>query len=805
MLKNYLKIALRHAWRNPSTTLINLSGLSIGITICFLIGLFVWDEWQFDQHHPDKDRIYRITAERGGEGGPANWAGTSPAYGPSLSNDFPEVENTLRLYQIRQKLLFSREGDSFLEEHGFFAENSIFDFFDLPFQYGNPEQALLEPNSIVLTQPLAQKYFGNENPVGQTIEINNNEISITGVLAPQSEHFHLDFDYLLTFENLLNDVSEERIASWIWQDFYNYVKVHPGTNMIAFNDKLTRYVEQHAHPQTKEHGFYYYPVLQPLTDIHLHSGNLNNDAAIRGNNRYVNGLALVGLFLLIIACINFVNMSTARAAKRANEVGVRKASGAQQSQLRKQFLAEATIIVTIAMLIAIPMTLLSLPFLNNFSGKTLEFPMLTNIYFPMIIIGLILLIGLLAGSYPAFVLAAFRPASVLKGGITKPSGHVNWLRKSLVTTQFSLSILLISCVLIIFRQINFLNETDLGFNKAQLVHFPMKGSMFQNTENTKEEFLKIPGVSSASACFGIPGDIVSGDNIIVPGENRRNLPARIFNVDHDYIQTMGMNILAGRDFSKSNATDATETFIVNETALRNLDIAATPEEAIGKRLEWQMWTEKDTIKKGTIIGVVKDFHYNSMHENVETTVLQIYPDSYWKMVLRLDAANMTETIAAIEEKWDAFNTGYPIDYQFVDAGFQAMYENEQKLSSLLLIFTVLAVFIACIGAFGLAIYATEQKRKEIGIRKVLGASVGSIVALMSKDFLKLVLIALFIATPLAWILMNSWLNDFAYRIDMEWWMFALAGILALLIAFLTVGSQSFKAALTDPVKSLRSE
>lgn len=805
MLKNYLKIALRQAWRNPSTTLINVAGLSIGISICLLIGLFVWDEWQFDQHHPDKDRTYRITTESGGEGGADQWAGTSPAYGPALISDFPEVENTLRLYQIRQKLLFSREEDSFLEEHGFFAENSIFDFFELPFEQGNPENALREPNTIVLTQPLAQKYFGSENPVGQTLKINNNEVTVTGVLSPQSPHFHLDFDYLLTFENLKNDVSEERINSWVWQDFYSYIKVHPGTDLTAFNDKLSRYVEQHAHPQTKVHGFYYYPILQPLTDIHLHSGNFVNDAAVRGNNRYVNGLALVGLFLLIIACINFINMSTARAAKRANEVGVRKATGAQQSQLRKQFLTEAVIIVTIAMLIAIPLTLLSLPFLNNFTDKTLEFPILTNIYFPLILVGLILLIGLLAGSYPAFVLAAFRPASVLKGGMVKPSSHVNWLRKSLVTTQFSLSILLISCVLIIFRQINFLNETDLGFAKEQLVHFPMKGSMFKNTENTKEEFLKIPGVSSASVCFGIPGDIVSGDNIIVPGENRRNLQARIFNIDHDYLQTMGMEIVAGRDFSKSISTDATEAFIVNETALRNLDIAATPEEAIGKRLEWQMWTENDTIKRGAIIGVVKDFHYNSMHENVETTVLQIFPDSYWKIVLRLEAGNMAETIAAIEEKWDAFETGYPIDYQFVDAGFQAMYENEQKLSSLLLIFTVLAVFIACIGAFGLAIYATEQKRKEIGIRKVLGASVGSIVALMSKDFLKLVLIALLIATPIAWFLMKSWLNDFAYRIEMQWWMFALAGLLALLIAFLTVGSQSFKAALTDPVKSLRSE
>lgn len=805
MLRNYLKIALRQAWRNPGTTFINLAGLSIGITICFLIGLFARDEWQFDQHHPDKDRIYRITAERGGEGGPAYWAGTSPAYGPALAETFPEVDNTLRLYQIRQKLLFTQDEDQYLEEHGFFAENSIFDFFALPFRYGDPENALGEPNTIVLTARLAEKYFGVNDPVGQNLKIGGNDITVTGVLEKQSPHFHLDFDFLLSFENLLRDVPKERISSWVWQDFYNYVKVHPGTKMDVFQNKLASYIEQHAHPQTKERGFYYYPVLQPLTEIHLHSSQLSNDSAVRGNGRYVNGLAVVGLFLLLIGCINFINMSTARSSKRANEVGIRKATGAQRNQLQKQFLTEATVTVGVAMAIAIPLTLLCLPALNNFTGKNLNLPLFSNPWLIPVLLGLTLLIGFLAGGYPAFVLSTLRPAIVLKAGQMTPGGHVNWLRKALVTTQFSLSILLISCVLIIFSQVNFLNKSDLGFQKEQLMHFPMRGSLFNNFENTKAEFLKVPGVQSASTCFGIPGDIVSGDNIIVPGENRRTLSARIFNVDFEYIETMGMELVAGRNFSKAIATDATETFIINETAVRNLNIAPTPEEAVGKRLEWKMWTEKDTLKKGTVIGVVKDFHYNSMHQNVETTVLQIYPNSYWKLVLRLQSGDLPETIAAIEQKWDEFDTGYPLDYQFVDAGFKAMYEQEQKLSRLLLIFTGLAVFIACIGAFGLAVHATEQKRKEIGIRKVLGASVGSIVALMSRDFLKLVLIALVIATPIAWLLMQAWLEEFAYRIEIQWWMFALAGILAITIALLTVGSQSLRAALTDPVKSLRNE
>ncbi|MCB0630840.1 MAG: ABC transporter permease [Saprospiraceae bacterium] len=805
MLRNYLKIALRQARRNVGTTVINLSGLVIGITACLLIGLFVWDEWQFDTFHPDVDRTYRITTERGGAEGPGAWAGTSPALGPALTATYPEVESSLRLYQIRQKQLFKKEEHEYLEEKGFFAENEIFNFFDLPLRFGQPENALSDPNTIVLTAPLAQKYFGDENPVGQSLRLGQQELEVRGVLEALSPHFHLDFNFLLPFQTLADQVSEERMNSYVWQDFYNYIKFHPGTDRERFSEKLRAFVEQNAHPQTKEHGFYYYLHLQQLPEIHLHSNNFSNDVAVRGNNKYVNGLAMVGLFLLLIACINFINMSTARAGQRANEVGVRKATGAQSMQLRKQFLVEATFTVSLAMLLALPLCRIALPYLNAFTGKTLHFPLFTNLYFPLILLGVTAIVGLLAGLYPAFVLSSFQPASVLKGGPLRASGQAAWLRKALVTAQFTLSILLISCVLIIFRQVSFLNHSELGFQKEQLIHFPMRGKMFRDTENTKAEFTKLAGVQSATACFGIPGDIVSGDNIIVPGEDRRNLQARIFNVDHDYIRTMGMELVAGRDFSKDLPTDATETFIINETAVSKLGIADSPEEAIGQRLEWQMWTDQDTIKKGTIIGVVKDFHYNSMHQEVETVVLQIYPNSYWKLALRIGTGDLPGTLAAIENAWASFQTGYPIDYQFVDASFGAMYAEEQKLSTLLLTFTILAIFIACAGAFGLAVYAAERRSKEIGIRKILGASIGSIVGLMTRDFLLLVGLALLLSIPVAWLTMNAWLSDFAYRINIEWWMFALAGGLAFAITFLTIGGQSIKAALANPVQSLRNE
>ncbi len=806
MLRNYLKIAFRQAWRNPATSLINIGGLAIGITVCLLIGLYVWDEWQFDQYHPDKDRVFRITSARQGEAsGPAEWAGTSPALGPALEANFPEVEETLRLFQIRSKQLFTRGADSYLEQKGFFAENSIFDMFYLPLRFGQPAGALSRPNTIVLSDRMAKKYFGDSDPVGQTLQVGSNEITVTGVLQPLSPHFHLDFDYLLSFQNLLDQVPEERIQSWVWQDFYNYVKVYPGTQVDRLAGKLNQLIETDAHPQTKAHGFYYYANWQALPDIHLHSSLLTNDVAKRANYRYINGLALVGLFLLLIACINFINLSTARAAQRAPEVGVRKATGAMRGQLRGQFLVEAVVVVALATALALPLANLALPHLNDLTGKAMSFPLFSDPVLSLSLVAFTLLVGLLAGAYPAFVLSGFRPAAVLKGGLVKPSGQVSGLRKALVTLQFGLSILLISCLLILFRQVKFLNQTDLGFQKEQLIHFPMRGSMFRNVETAKAEFNALPGVVSASACFGIPGDIVSGDNIIVPGADRRNLPARIFNVDHEYVQTMGMELVAGRDFSRAIPTDTSTAFILNETAVADLGIAETPQAAIGKRLEWKMWTDQDTIKKGTVIGVVRDFHYSSLHEPVQTAVLQIYPDAYWKMALRLHTNDLSTTIAAIEDKWEAFDTGYPIDYQFVDAGFGAMYEEEQKLSTMLLVFTVLAIAIACIGAFGLAVFAAEQRRKEIGIRKVLGASVPGLVSLLSRDFLKLVFLAFLLATPVAWLAMRAWLEDFAYRIDIQWWYFALAGLLVGLIAFLTVGLQGLRSALADPVRALRSE
>ena len=805
MFRNYVKLAFRNLTKNKINSLVHVFGLTIGLTGCFLIGLFVLDELKFDQFHPDSERIYRIITERGGASAGEKWASSSPAFAPALAAEYPEIETATRVFRIRQKQLFEKGETKMLEEKGIFAEPIFLNIFHLPLKYGDPETALNEINNMVLTEELAQKYFGDENPIGQSITINEKQRKITGVLQSLSPYFHLDFNFIVAFENLKSQVSEARINSWVWQDFFTYVKFFPHTDIDRFEEKLIAFTEKNAHPQTKEHGFYYTPHLQNLEDIYLHSSQLQNDMARRGNNQYVMGLSLVGLFLLFIASINFINLTTARAIHRAKEVGIRKTAGAVRSQLTLQFITEAILIVGISVLIAAALTQVLLPSLNAFTEKALVFDWYKDPIIIMTLLGIIVITGLFAGTYPAFVLSGFRPVDALKGSKVPTAGHIHWLRKGLVTMQFTLSIILIISVLVIYQQVNFLGQKDLGFNEDQLMHFPMKNKLYNNFETTKAAFLNVPGVKSASTCFGIPADIISGDNVILPEDDSKSVPARIFAVDHEYIPTMGMELAAGRNFAKAMTTDSTEAFIINETAMRTFGIADSPEAAIGKPLHWEGWDDDRTIKKGKVIGVIKDFHYNSLHEKVEPSVLHIYPNAYWKLALKLDGTDLRQTIAGIENTWAEFNTGFPIDYQFVDEDLGAMYQSEQKLNSLFWIFTLLAIVISCLGTFGLAAYAAIQRRKEIGIRKVLGASNESIVYLMSKDFLKLVVVAIVIASPIAFYFLNGWLDNFAYRIYIQWWVFVAAGAAAILIAFLTVSLHSIKAATSNPINSLRTE
>lgn len=805
MFKNYFKVAWRNLLKNKGSSFVNILGLTIGLTGCILIALFVYDELQYDTFHPDGDRLYRAYTTRYGNNQGRVMASTSPQFGPVFEEEVPEIEESLRLFNIRSKQLFKKGDLEYYEDKGIIAEPTIFEFFHLPFLYGDPATALADHTSIVLTASLAEKYFGSENPIGQELTVSGDPMTVSAVIENPSRHFHLDFDFLAPFTHITRDVSTERVQSWVWQDFYNYFKVHPNTDEKQLEAKLMKIVEEQAHPQTKESGFYYAPHLQKVKDIHLHSANFRNDIAARSNHIYIKGLIAVGLFLLLIACINFINLTTAKAMQRAKEVGIRKTSGALRGQLALQFIGEATLVAAIAFLLSLGATTVLIPYLNDFTDKAISVSWFLDPLVAVILLAGILLTGLIAGAYPAFVISGFRPIEALRARYFNPAGKTDWIRKGLVVVQFGLTILLIICVLVISQQIELLSKKDLGFEKEQLLFFPMRGSMFNNFETVRAEFSNVPNVRSASINFGIPGDIIAGDNVIIPGENRRKQSARVFCVDEDYIPTMGMEIIAGRNFSKDISTDASHAFIVNETAISTYELGDKPEDVIDKPLEWEMWTDNDTIKKGRIIGVVKDFHYASLHEEVQPAILHIYPDAYWKVALRVDTDNMPETIAAIEKTWNGFDTGYPIDYQFVDEEYGKMYASEQKWKTLTWVATFLAIFIAGIGTFALAAYMTERRRKEIGIRRVLGASVSVIVGLLSRNFIWMIIIALLIASPLAWYLMNNWLSDFAYRVPIHWWIFPLAGLGAIVIALLTVGGHGLRAAMGNPVNSLRDE
>jgi putative ABC transport system permease protein len=639
------------------------------------------------------------------------------------------------------------------------------------------------------------------------IYIDKDTFAVKGVLATLPKHFHLDFKYLMSFSSV--NIPKERMEKWTWQQFFTYIKVKPGTNAVGLEWKFEGAVVKDVHPITKPAGFTFLPRLQQLKDIHLKSADFVYDNTVRGNETYVKGLTLIALFVLIIACFNFINLATARSFRRAKEIGVRKVVGADRKQLIGQFTGETILLSVFSIIIATIATLILVPFLNSFTGKDISFNPISNPLLALLLLAAGVIIGILAGIYPALILSGFEPVKVLKGMkiIGSGSSHTSWLRQGLVIIQFALSALLIVSTTIVYRQISFLHTKDLGFNKDQVLFFDIRGDIDKNIETFKNELKRSPNVVSATAGYGLPGDQFAGDGVIVPykdGDKRHS--TSLFVVDHDYISTLGLQLIAGRDFSKEHVTDVDEAFIVNETAVQELGFG-TPEKALGQPIYWDKWIPDslNPIKKGRVIGVIKDFHYKSLHEKVAPAVLQIYPPVSAKIAVKVKATDLKNTIAHIEKTWNKFAPSYPLNYKFMDESFDEMYKAEDKLSTLLWIFTVMAIVVGCMGLFGLAAFSAEQRTKEIGIRKVLGASVMSIVAMLSKNFLRPVLIASLIAFPIAWWMMNKWLEDFPYRVNISWWVFGIAAIAALLIALITVSFQSFKAAIANPVKSLRTE
>ena len=803
MLKNYFQTALRNLIRYKGFTFINVLSLTIGIVSCLVIGLFVVDELKYDKFIPEHERIFRLYTETTGRGENELNAGTPPMYATTLQQEFPEVDKTLRIMVgtgTSDKKLFEAGEVSAYEQKGIAAENTFFEIFPLK-AIGDTRNALSEPNTIVLKSETAKKFFGTEDAVGKTISVNKVPFKVTAVLTEEPANFHLDFSYVYSLAS--NGVSPQRMQSWGWQQFLTYVKLKPGSNDRALENKFQSIVLQRD-PDVAA-GTTNRPHLQPLADVHLRSSSLTwDDHAKKGNITYVKALSVIGFFVLFIACFNFVNLATARSSRRAKEIGVRKVIGADRKQLIIQFIGETVLLAIVSLLIAIGAVMLLLPAVNQFTGKSIQFNPFFNPGIGLLLLGAGVLLGILAGLYPAFFLSRFQPILILNSN-NQQVGKVRhaWVRRGLVVLQFTLSSLLIICTLIVYDQIQYLHNKDLGFNKDQVILFQLRGDIDNRIDALKAEITKSPNIFAATAGYGFPGDMLAGDGVILPRDGK-DYPMTHLMADYDYAKTLGLKFIAGRDFSRDMGTDTSEAFVLNESAVQSLGFG-TPQKALGQSIHWRKWFGGgDSLKRGKVIGVVQDLHVTSLHEKVPPTVIQLFP-VYFQMAVKVKSANIKESIAHIEKAHNKINPQYPFEYKFLDDNFAKMYNNEDKLSQLLWIFAALAIFIGCLGLFGLAAFAAEQRTKEMSIRKVLGATTPHIAYLLSKNFLLLVFIASVIAVPVAWWAMNNWLENFPYKISINIWYFVITVIVSLIIALITTSFQSIKAAVENPVNSLKQQ
>jgi len=804
MFKNYLKIAARNFLKYKAYSFINITGLAIGIACCILILLYVQEEISYDRFHQNAERIYRVIVDESNEGKVRHLANTYAPMAPALQAAFTEITHVVRLFPNSVTVARSQE-KRFQETRFFFADSTVFEVFSFPFLHGDSRTALMTPNSLVITAATAQKYFGAENPVGQILTVENQyDFKITGVLQEVSHNSHFDFDFLANI-NSLNTLMGTWLLQrgWYWPPLYTYILLPPNAPISLMESRLPEFVRKNfPHDLAPLQALR----LQPLTDIHLHS-DLENEIAPTGNIAYVYTFSAIAAFILLIACINFMNLATARSASRAKEVGLRKVIGAQRSQLVKQFLGESLFYAALALLLAIALVEFFLPLFNELTGKQITSRYLNNWSVIFGLLTIAALVGILAGSYPAFFLARFRPVQALqRKNIAGLGGRTPLrLRAILVVMQFIISIALIAVTVVVNQQLHFIQNQRLGFDKKHLIVIPIRDeTVQQNFDAVKNSFLSQTGISQVTAISNFPWERGYYDFFIhaegMRPEAKFNMPT--FLVDQDFIRTFGMEIVAGREFSTDYATDAQEAFIFNEAAVKKLGL----DSAVDKKIKMES-VAAGKPREGKVIGVVKDFHLRSLHYAIEPLILLISPAAHFRdnMVIRIDSKNRSQILATLEQKWREIAPQRPFEYFFLDDAFDRLYRKEQRLAQIFKYFAAIAIFVGCLGLFGLASFVAQQKTKEIGIRKVLGASVAGIVGLMSKDLIKLVLIANLIAWPIAYFAMNRWLQEFAYRINIGMEIFFFSGLLALVIALLTVGFQSLKVALTNPVEALRYE
>jgi putative ABC transport system permease protein len=811
MIRNYFKIAWRNLRNNRSHSLINILGLAIGVACCMLIMLWVTDELSYDKWHDKYDRIYRPTTEINFGGAQRHFAVVPAPLAGALVSDFPEVETAMRFRQMGSAVVSTKDDRVVFEEKTVRCDSSIFEVFSLNLLKGNPKTALAAPNTMVIAESLAKKFFPNDDAMGKTLVIDGQtEYLVNGVIKDLPTNSHFDFTVYLT----LTGSQEAASTMWLSNNFNTYYVLREGVDPEAFEAKVYPYLlKSYISPQVeavlgksyddfaKAGAFIKYDS-QPLGSIHLES-DLEVEMGTNGSIQYVWLFSIAALFILLIACVNFMNLSTARSANRAKEIGVRKVLGSMRTNLINQFLVEAVLMTGIAFVVGLLISILALPYFNDLADKQLSLPF-SQIPFWAVIIAGIAVVGLLAGSYPAFYLSAFRPIKVLSGKLREKGGNVN-LRNSLVVFQFLIAAFMIIGTLGIKKQLNYIQQKKLGFEREQVLILDNCEPLREKAFTLKDKMMRNSMVSNATVSGFLPVPSYRSDSPLCKNSDVREdncVSIQMWNVDENYIPVFEMEIVAGRNFSPEMKTDS-NAVVINEAAAKLFGF----EDPIGQTVYGSNNfdpTSGAPMPGQTIIGVVKDFHFESMRENIGPISLWLnpYPGN---ITLKIQTDDIPRLMANLEADWKSVAPAIPFSYRFLDDSFDQIYRSESRIGQLFSIFSGLCILIACLGLFGLAAFTVERRVKEIGIRKVLGASTVSLVSLLSKDFLKLVFIALIIAIPLAWYFMKNWMSNFAYQAEISWWVYALAGLIAIFIAFATVSFQSVKAAMANPVDSIKAE
>ena len=803
MFGNYFKTGWRFLLRNKVFSFINIIGLAIGTLCCLYIVLYVKAQYSYDTHYKDSKDIYRVSTLLSMNGDKHMMATCSPPIAPALQSDFPEVAAFTRIVPTldASNHLLRFKDKSFYNEDAFLVDSTFFNVFNFHFDYGDGQSALAEPNSIVLSKPVAEKLFGKENPLDKIITIEDadgkNDFKVTGVIDESlgKSSIHANMFIRMNENGYGSDILKNN--TWTGNNFtYSYIKLKPGSNVGTLEKKLPAFINKYGADQFKNSGLEKQLYLQPLTSIHTSKG-YDHEMTPTVSTSFLNILILIATLIQIIACINFMNLSTAKAAKRAKEVGVRKVIGAEKNSLRIQFLTESFLLSLISVVIALPLLIITLPYLNQITHANILLSSLSDYTIWLLLFAIIIITSIIAGSYPAFYLSAFQAIKVIKGNFTN---HVSVasVRRSLVVFQFVLSIVLIASVIIIYSQLTYIKNKDLGFNKSQKLIFSFYTDDAKNKMQVFANDLKeMPEVKAVSLADNYMGQPTYHDwTVYLPGTDpAKGIDQQNLSSDENFAKTMGIKIISGRDFTPHDSAKV----LINETLMKRLGLNL--QNAPGSKLL------TGDERNYEIAGVMKDFNYSSLRDNINPFMVIYEPkrDDIHDVIVSVSSSNYKTVLEKIETIWRKDLPSEPFQYSFLDAQVQQQYQSEITFSNIINSFTVMAILISCLGLFGLIAFSAEQRKKEIGVRKVLGASVAGMVQLLSKDFLKLVGVSILIATPIAWWVMNKWLQAFSYRVDIRWWMFATAGAIAILIAVITVSFQAIKAAIANPVESLRSE